>query len=127
MKKTVLLMMALMGALTVQAEDYSYLTFETADGTKVSVPASLLKLSISGTTLTAGDQTFTLSDLSKMYFSASDESSTSGIESIDYSQLTDDNAKEIYDLRGQKVSKEQMRKGVYVVRTNGKTYKVAVK
>ena len=120
-------MMALMGALTVQAEDYSYLTFETADGTKVSVPASSLKLSISGTTLTAGDQTFTLSDLSKMYFSASDESSTSGIESIDYSQLTDDNSTVIYDLRGHRLTKEQMRKGAYIVKTKERTYKIIVK
>ena len=39
MKKTVLLWTALVGALTVQAEDYAYLTFETTDGVKASVAA----------------------------------------------------------------------------------------
>ena len=66
----------MMGALAVHADDYTYLTFETADGAKVSVEASSLTITISGTTLTAGSQSFTLSDLSRMFFSLSDESTT---------------------------------------------------
>ena len=66
----------MMGALAVHADDYTYLTFETADGAKVSVEASSLTITISGTTLTAGSQSFTLSDLSRMVFSLSDESTT---------------------------------------------------
>ncbi|MBO7069097.1 MAG: hypothetical protein J6W52_10565 [Bacteroidaceae bacterium] len=126
MKNFILLLFALAGALSMQAEDtYSYLTFETTDGTKVSVPASSLTISISGTTLTAGDQQFTLTNLSKMYFSTSDESITTGIET--FSDGTLDEATDIYDLRGHKVSKEQMQKGVYIVKTKNKTYKIAVK
>ena len=46
--------MALVGALTMQADSYTYLTFETTDGSKVSVNITSLSLSVSGTTLTAG-------------------------------------------------------------------------
>ena len=55
MKKILLLLTMLVGMLTVQAEDYTYLTFETTDGAKVSVSvASDVTLTISGTTLTVG-------------------------------------------------------------------------
>lgn len=125
MKKIVLLSwMALVGALTVQAEDYAYLTFETTDGAKASVAVSSLTLTINGSVLTVGSQTFTLSNLSKMYFSASDETAT-GIEEITSATL--DAAAEIYDLQGHKVSKDQMRKGVYIVKSSNRTYKMIVR
>ena len=79
-----------------------------------------LTLSISGTTLTAGTQSFTLTNLSKMYFSTSDESTT-GIEEITNATL--DEATDIYDLQGHKVTKAQMKKGVYIVKTKQRTYK----
>lgn len=126
MKKILLLFMALVGALTAQADDYAYLTFETTDGAKASVAVESLTLTISGTILTAGSQQFTLSNLAKMYFSNTDETAT-GIETIDNGQLTMDNSAEIYDLQGHKVSKSAMRKGVYIVKTNSKTYKMIVR
>ena len=98
MKKFLLIMMALVGALNVQAEEYAYLTFETTDGEKASVAVSSLTLTISGNTLTAGSQTFTLSNLSN-----------------------------IYDLQGHKVTKDQMKRGVYIVKTKSRTYKMIVK
>ncbi len=132
MKKTVLLM-ALAGALSVQAKShiltendgdvYTYLTFEMTDGTKVSVATSSLTLTFSGNTLTVGAQTFTLSNLSKMYFSTSNESTT-GIEEM--ATLDDENA-EIYDLQGHQIQKEQMRKGVYIIKTKNRTRKILVK
>ena len=125
MKKIVLLFMALVGVLTVQADNtYPYLTFETTDGAKASLPVSSLTLTINGTTLTAGEETFTLSNLSKMYFSSSDET-TSGIDEITSATL--DEATSIYDLQGHKVSKDQMKNGVYVVKTKNKTFKMIVK
>lgn len=126
MKKFFVLVMVLVGVLTVQAGDYAYLTFETTDGAKASVAVESLTLTISGNTLTAGSQQFTLSNLSKMYFSNIDETAT-GIESIDNSQLTIDDSTEIFDLQGHKVSKNQMRKGVYIVKTNNRTYKMIVR
>ncbi len=125
MKKIALLMMAWIGALTMQADKtYPYLTFETTDGAKISVNTESLELTISGTTLTAGDQQFTLTNLNKMYFSTSDESTT-GIEEVTNATL--DDATEIYDLQGHKVTKEQMQKGVYIVKTKDRTHKIVVK
>ncbi|MBQ3768563.1 MAG: ethanolamine ammonia-lyase reactivating factor EutA [Prevotella sp.] len=124
MKKILMLLTMLVGALTAQAEDYTYLTFETTDGAKASVSvASDVTLTISGTTLTVGSQSFTLTNLSKMYFSNTDE--TTGIEEITSATL--DEATDIYDLQGHKVTKDQMRRGVYIVKTNSRTYKMVVR
>lgn len=122
MKKIVIIMMALVGALTVQAEEYAYLTFETTDGAKVSVDVSSLPVTINldNSTLAIGNETFALTDLSKMYFST--QSETTGIQEIN--SATIDEAADIYDLQGHKVTKAQMKKGVYIVKTNSKTYKI---
>lgn len=124
MKKLFLLLIVLVTMLTVQAEGYTYLTFETIEGAKASVSVENLTLTINGTTLTAGSQQFTLSNLSKMYFSTSDETAT-GIEEINSASIEE--ATDIYDLQGHKVSKEQMRKGVYIVKTKSRTYKMVVR
>ena len=124
MKRIVLLLMAVVVVLSMQAADYTYLTFETTDGAKASVAVENLTITVSGTTLTAGTQTFILSNLAKMYFSTSDESTT-GIEEITSATL--DEATDIYDLQGHKVSKAQMCKGVYIVKTKSKTFKMVVK
>lgn len=123
MKKIVLIVMALVGALAVQADDYPYLTFETADGTKTSVSSSSLTITIQNGKLIAGSNEFNLTDLSKMYFSTSDE--TTGIEELNITTL--DDAADIYDLQGRKVNKDQMRRGVYVIKTRQGTRKVNVK
>ena len=124
MKKIVLLLMTLVGGgLAVQAEDsYTYLTFETTDGAKVSVSVSSqpVTINLDNSTLAIGNETFALSDLSKMYFST--QSETTGIQEI--SSATIDEAADIYDLQGHKVTKAQMKKGVYIVKTNSKTYKI---
>ena len=127
MKKFIVLLLMMIGTLTAHAADYTYLTFETTDGAKVSVEASSLSITISGTTLTAGSQKFTLSNLSKMYFSTSNE--TTGIDRIDNGELTIENsATAIYDLQGRKVTKDEMRSGqVYIVKTKSGTHKIAVK
>ena len=124
MKKIILFLTMLVGTLTAQADSYTYLTFETTDGVKASVSVEELTLTISGTTLTAGTQSFTPSNLSKMYFSNTDETTT-GIEVITSATL--DEATDIYDLQGHKVTKAQMRKGVYIVKTNSRTYKMVVR
>ena len=124
MKRLLLFLMMMTGTLAMQAGDYPYLTFETTDGNKVSVSTESLTLTVSGTTLTAGNQSFTLVNLSRMYFSTSDESTTGISETVtaDLNEVTD-----IYDLKGNKVSKSQMQKGVYIVKTNKGTFKMTVK
>ena len=125
MKKIILFLTMLIGILTAQAKDYTYLTFETTDGAKTSIDVSSLPVAINldNSTLTIGNQTFALADLSKMYFSNTDE--TTGIEEITSATL--DEATDIYDLQGHKVTKEQMKKGVYIVKTNSRTYKMVVR
>jgi hypothetical protein len=59
-----------------------------------------------------------------MYFSTADETTT-GIEEVTAATL--DEATDIYDLQGHKISKEQMRKGVYIVKTKNRTYKMVVR
>jgi len=126
MKKIILLFTMMVGVLTVQADNYTYLTFETTDGTKASVSvASDITLSFNGALLTVGSQTFTLTNISKVYFSTSDETSTTAISTIMKADL--DEATEIYDLQGHKVSKDQMRRGVYVIKTKQGTFKLNVK
>lgn len=124
MKKIILFMTMMVGVLTAHADSYTFLTFETTDGAKASVSVSDLTLTISGTTLTAGTLSFTLTNLSKMYFSTSDETAT-GIEEIISASIEE--ATDIYDLQGHKVSKEQMRKGVYIVKTESRAYKMVVR
>lgn len=111
------------GLTTVLADGYPYLTFELTDGTKTSVSTASLTLTINGNTLTTGSLSFTLTNLSKMYFSTSDAST--GVETI--TSTTIDEATEIYDLQGHRVTKSQMKKGVYIIKTKEKTYKIAVK
>jgi hypothetical protein len=127
MKKFVLLLVALVSVLTIEAADYTYLTFETTDGTKTSVDVSSLPVTINldNATLTIGNQTFVLADLSKMYFST--QSETTGISQIENGELETDNSADFYDLQGHKVSKDQLRKGVYIVKTQSRTYKMVVK
>jgi len=120
------LMMA--GTLPTQAEDYPYLTFELTDGAKASVAVDGLTLNINGTTLTVGQETFTISNLTKMYFSETDETtgSADGIDEVKTDESLLDNA-EIYDLKGRKVTRAQMQKGVYIVKTKERTYKIMVR
>lgn len=113
------------GTSVAHADNYPYLTFETTDGTKTSVSSSSLTITVEDGKLMAGSQEFALTNLSKMYFSTSDESTTTGIETVNAATL--DNTTIIYDLQGRKVAKEQMKRGVYVIKTKNGTRKVNVK
>jgi len=114
----------MMEMLTVQANDesYTYLTFETTDGAKASVEMASLKLTFIGTTLIIGTGSFPISNLKKIYFSASDESSSTGVEPV--KTTAHDGAVAIYDLQGHQVTKGQMKRGIYIVKTKERTYKM---
>ena len=122
----------MVGTLPTMAGNYPYLTFELTDGTKVSVSVSSLTLTVNGTTLKAGSQTFTISNLSKMYFSSTDE--TSDATAIDELTADDLEGKEIYDLNGHKIELQitsyelpTLPRGVYIVKSKNKTCKIVVK
>ena len=111
MKKTIFLLTMMGGMLTAEAADYPYLTFEKTDGTKTSVSTESLTISITGTTLTAGNAAFNLADLSKMYFSEND---VTAIESVEEDASWDDGNCKYYDLQGREVAPSQMKQGIYI-------------
>ena len=123
-KRLFLLLLTMVGVLSVEAGNYTYLTFEMTDGVKASVPVTTaLTITISGNTLKAGDQTFVLGNLKKMYFS--DDNETTAISEVTQAAL--DEAEEICDMQGHRVEKSRMKRGVYIVKTKQKTYKITVK
>ena len=133
MKKWLLAALIMAGTLPTQADNYPYLTFETAEGAKASVAVESLSLTISGTTLTVGSQTFTLSNLSKMYFSMTDETTedVNAIEDVTIDDLLSANSV-VYDLNGRVVEKgkfsdDKLPRGVYIVKTNERTCKILVR
>jgi len=125
MKKLLATLCFSLGLMTASAADFTYLTFEMSDGSKVSVEVSSVTLAISGTTLTVNSQSFTLTNLSKMYFSTTDESSSTGINELSKDAL--DEVTEIYDLQGKKVTRQQMTKGAYIIKTKQGTHKIFMK
>lgn len=127
-KKLLWMVLVLAGMLPTRAEEYGYLTFELTDGAKASVSVESLTLTFEGATLKVGQETFKVSNLSKMYFSTTDE--TTGTPDAIDDVKTDDGAwddGEIYDLNGRRVTRDQMRKGVYIVKTKERTCKIVVK
>ena len=67
------LLICTMGVLFAHTEDFTHLTFVSVDGDKVSIPIENLQISFSGSTLSAGDKSFDLVNLAKLYYSNSDE------------------------------------------------------
>ena len=128
MKKLLWTALMLAGTLPTLADEYAYLTFELTDEAKVSVSVESLTLTMNGKELKVGEQTFVLSNLSKMYFTTTDET-TGGVDAIDEVVMDDAswNDAEIYDLNGRRVTRDQMQKGVYIVKTKERTCKIVVK
>lgn len=116
--------------LGAQAADYDYLVFTMNDNTTKTVAASNLTMSFSDGKLTVTNgsntlATITLADLAKMEFSNTE---TTGISTISTDQLTIDETTQIYDLNGRQVPHNtQLTRGIYIVKTNGRTIKVQIK
>lgn len=126
MKLPTLMTLLLSGTLAAQAADYQYLTIEKNDGTAHSLTAMGLSITYTDTQLTATNgsetATFTLSEVSRMYFSNTKEAT--GIETT---VAENGNSAEVYDLNGRRVTTGNLQKGVYIVKENGKTRKITVK
>jgi hypothetical protein len=123
--------LTLLAALTLGATagDYQYLVFTTSSGQQ-AVAASNLTLSISGTNLVVTSDsetlaTIPLNDLTAMEFS---NSQTTGISSLTTEDLNISEATEVYDMQGRRMpSGSNLPTGVYLMKINGRTIKVAVK
>ena len=126
MRKFTFLCLFFVGLFTAYAENtYSYLTFETTDGAKFSVQASSLSLTVKGNVLTVGEYEFVISNLTKMYFSAVNETTTTKVDAV--ADAVFDDAVEIYNLKGIKVSKKKLTGGVYIVKTKDGLNKIVVR
>jgi len=126
MKKSLLTFVAIVVSLMAQAYDYPYLAFQTSDGTVSTVSVESLSITFSDGQLVAtssdGSQTFTISDLTKMYFSTE---GTTAIEDIATEKA--DGIGDIYDLTGRKVDTKEMKRGIYIIKTSNGTRKVTIK
>lgn len=113
-------------AISATADEYSYITFETLEGAKSSVPVTTdLQFSFANNTLTIANQTFALDNLSMMYFTTTEQSVATSIHTV--KQITE-NASDIYTLDGRKIIVSQMQKGeTYIVKSNNGTNKLIVK
>ncbi|MBR1516259.1 MAG: hypothetical protein IJ621_05885 [Paludibacteraceae bacterium] len=98
MKKIFTFLMALGGALLLDAADYPYLVFTNTSGTNVVLSVENLTFNVSGSTLQVsnaeGTTTFTLTDLASMQFSM--DGSTDGLEDV----LNADLPVSVYSLTG---------------------------
>lgn len=127
MKKFALTLLSVVISMSVQAYDYPYLAFQASDGTVTTVSVESLTITVDSSgqlVVTNGDgsQIFTVSDLSKMYFTASSSTDIGSIDAAD-----DDNCCEIYDMLGRKIVSDQLKSGVYIIKTKSGTRKVNVR
>lgn len=132
MKRNLLATAMLTIALAAQAGDYQYLNIEKTDGTQQSITAVGLTLSYSGTTLTATNgsesYTFTLSDLSRMYFSNTKQEDSTTAISVATADDLNDSETEIYDLAGHRIPQNSsVRRGIYIFKKGNTTTKKIVK
>ncbi len=131
MKKLFLTLLAVIAVLTMRADGYPYLLFKTADGTIHAMSVESLTMEISGSQLVVTNseetQTFTLTDLDKMFF----YENTTGIDEI---FSTESGEVSVFTIMGIYVGKypdanealKTLDKGLYILKTKSNTVKIAV-
>lgn len=127
--------MAFAVATIANAEEYGYLSFQKIDGSVVSVGVEGLTIIVSEGRLVvanaAENQEIALDELAQMFFSTS---TTSGISEI-AAEHTGNKTLRAYTLAGVYVgefatideAKSELGSGMYVVKDNDNTTKIAVK
>lgn len=130
MKRFMILSVLVVTAAFARATDYKYLVLQQTDGTVIPLSADGLRLTFSDGNLVASDgTTVSLTSLSMMCFS---EDATA-IETI--SNGNDVSAVDVYTVSGVLVGRyesisaaqQALRSGLYVMKNNGGTQKIAVK
>jgi len=131
MKKLILTLLAVIAVLTMRADGYPYLLFKTADGTIHAMSVESLTMEISGSQLVVTNseetQTFTITDLDKMFF----YENTTGIDEI---FSTESGEVSVFTIMGIYVGKypdanealKTLDKGLYILKTKSNTVKIAV-
>lgn len=146
MKKSIFTLLIIMGLGSAYADgyDYPYLAFEDQNGAVQTVAVEALVLTVQNGQIVAtnsdGSQTFTLTDLSKMYFSTTG-SGTTAIQAVspqgetagEFSASAQQPV-EVYTMTGTKLgqfenlntARTSLVKGIYVVKSASQTFKIAV-
>lgn len=134
MKKLVLTTLITLGTLQAQAYDYPYLVFQNTEGTTTAFAVESLTITISDGKLVAknaeGTQSFTLGDLSKMYFTR--QADLTGISNTDTSE---DEIVEVFTTGGVNLgkylnvneAKSSLKPGLYILKSKQKSYKIVIK
>lgn len=131
MKRILALLLITTICSELMAEDYQVMTFENNDGSQTSIAASGLTITFANGQLIGVNgntsMTLPLTQLQKMFFS--------NTTSIDSPAKSDDTPTSIYTLNGVLVgmfssfdeAKSQLHSGVYIVKTDKKTFKTTIK
>lgn len=133
MKKFLIPTMALMLAMSASAETYPYLSFQTVDGSVVSLKSSNLNLTIEDGKLVVqndeGSNKFVLTDLARMFFSKSTETAITNLDTDVNSTLQVYTTSGVFfgEFDSERSLRRSVPSGIYVVKTNGRTLKMAVK
>lgn len=132
MKRTLISMLTLLAVTAASADNYSYLAFQTADGSTRSIGVESLEMTFSDGKLIAsnGTESFEISvaDLSRMFFS----SEATAIKDI---SLDADSPVKVYTVERVCVgsydnmasASADMGKGVYIVKGEKTTHKITVR
>lgn len=133
MKKTLFLFMALATSVAGHAYDYPYLTFVSADGTTRSFAVESLTMNVAEKSLavknSAEEASLTLADLQKMYFSSEATAITQAAANGTRGTV------DVFSIEGMRIgsftsvaeARNALSSGIYVIKTNNKTQKIAVK
>lgn len=134
MKKILVLALTVVCSVMAQAADYPYLVFTNTAGTTTVMNVSSLTMTVSGSSLQVtnsdGTETFTLTDLASIQFSA-ESSIATAIENV----LEADCAVEVFSVTGAQIGsfgslREAVRglsAGAYVITQGINTQTVVVK
>lgn len=134
MKKLFFTTLMMAGILQAKAYEYPYLVFLNTEGTATTLSVESLSITINDgklvVTNTDGTQTFSLSDLSKMFFTKTTD--LTGVNDINTDGMEE---VEVFTIGGVKLGKYEnialakasLKSGLYVIKSSQKTYKIAIK
>lgn len=131
MKRLLFLLVLVLSWGNSFAEEYPFLNIEQANGTITTIESTGASFTFSDgklfVTQNGTSTSFTLTDLSKMYFST-----TSGIKTIDEEE---GNQYDVTSVSGMSIGKfdnlsdiqSKLNKGVYIIKSGQKKFKITVK
>lgn len=132
MKRTLISMLTLLAVTAASADNYSYLAFQTTDGSTRNIGVESLEMTFSDGKLIASNGTESLeisvADLTRMFFS----SEATAIKDI---SLDADSPVKVYTVEGVCVgsydnmanASANMGKGVYIVKGEKTTHKITIR